>query len=102
LARSGIADSATRAALYNAFMEACASPAAKAREFDTIDGKPHAGCSEFNLVEKTDGASETNRRVAVLLLKSNRNFPIHYPCKHGDIGPCRKQKERKGERRTAG
>jgi outer membrane protein OmpA-like peptidoglycan-associated protein len=73
-----------------------------AKDFDAIDGKPFAGCSEFNLVEDTPGASARNRRVAVFLLKSNKNFPIQYPCKQGDVGVCRKQKARKGERRTPG
>lgn len=73
-----------------------------AKDFDVIDGKPHMGCCEFNLAEATTGGSEKNRRVAVFLLKSNRNFPIQYPCKQGDVGPCRKQKARKGDRRTPG
>jgi outer membrane protein OmpA-like peptidoglycan-associated protein len=92
----------TREALYLAYMEACDSPASKAKEFDSIDGNPHAGCSEFNLAQKTDGACEPNRRVTALLLKSNKNFPIQYPCKQGDISPCRKQADRKGERKHPG
>ncbi len=72
------------------------------KDFDSIDGMPYAGCSEFNLVEEAPGANERNRRVAIFQLKSNRNFPIQYPCKLGDIEACRKQKARKGQRRTAG
>lgn len=102
LGTTGTADAKTREALYLAYMESCGSPAGKAKEFDAIDGRPFAGCSEFNLVENIQGASETNRRVAVLLLKSNKNFPVQYPCKHGDIGPCQKQAARKGERKTPG
>ena len=98
----GVAGPRTREALYLAFMESCGSPASKAGAFDTIDGKAFAGCSEFNLAMNTEGPEEANRRVAVLLLKSNRNFPIQYPCKHGEIAPCRAQAGRKGDRRTAG
>lgn len=99
---SGEADAATRDSLYRAFMDACNPESFSPKDFDSIDGKPRAGCSEFNQAEKTQGACEKNRRVAVFLLKSNKNFPIAYPCKHGDVGPCRKQVARKGTRRTPG
>jgi outer membrane protein OmpA-like peptidoglycan-associated protein len=99
---TGEADEATRDALYKAFIDSCNKETLAAKDFDVIDGKAFAGCSEFNLAEKTQGACEKNRRVAVYLLKSNKNFPIQYPCKQGDIAPCQKQKGRKGERRTAG
>lgn len=102
LSQTGQADAGTREALYEAFMGTCNGEAIVAKDFDAIDGKPHAGCSEFNQAEKTEGACEANRRVAVHLLKSNRNFPIQYPCKHGDVAPCKAQRGRKGERRTAG
>ncbi len=102
MTQSGQADAATREALYDAFFAACNSEAFVGKDFDAIDGKPRAGCSEFNLVEQTQGACEKNRRVAVFLLKSNKNFPIQYPCKHGDVEPCKKQVARKGARRTAG
>ncbi|MDQ3003193.1 MAG: peptidoglycan-binding protein [Fibrobacterota bacterium] len=92
----------TREALYKAFMEESNDLALKPADFDDIGGQPHMGCSEYNLVEKTQGECETNRRVALLLLKSNKNFPITYPCKKGDIAPCVKQTERKGVRRTEG
>lgn len=102
LKADGVAGPRTREALYLAYMESCGSPASKANAFDSIDGKAFAGCSEFNLAMKTEGPEEANRRVTVLLLKSNRNFPIQYPCKQGDIAPCRAQTGRKGDRRTAG
>lgn len=102
LTQDGDAGAKTRAALYQAFMESTSSPELKAKDFDAIDGNPFSGCSEFNLVEKTEGACEANRRVAVLLLKSNKNFPIQYPCKKGDVGPCQKQAARKGERKNPG
>jgi outer membrane protein OmpA-like peptidoglycan-associated protein len=98
----GQAGASTRKALYQAFMDDCNTLSLKAKDFDVIDGKSHTGCSEFNLVEKTEGASQPNRRVAVFLLKSNKNFPINYPCKQGEIGPCKTQKAKKGERRTPG
>lgn len=102
LGETGKADEKTREALYDAFFAACNKEIFTGKDFDVIDGKPRVGCSEFNLVEQSQGACEKNRRVAVFLLKSNKNFPIAYPCKHGDIGPCRKQKDRKGARRTVG
>lgn len=102
LPADGKAGAQTRSALYQAFMDDCNGLALKAKDFDDINGSPMAGCSEFNLKEKTEGALEANRRVAVLLLKSNKNFPIAYPCAKGDVAPCKKQAARKGDRRTAG
>jgi outer membrane protein OmpA-like peptidoglycan-associated protein len=98
----GDAGPKTREALYKAFMDGCNPLELKAKEFDSIDGQPTSGCSEINQVEKNDGACEANRRVAVFLLKSNKNFPIQYPCKQGDVETCKKQAARKGERRTPG
>jgi flagellar motor protein MotB len=102
LGATGQADAATRKALYSAFMDACNTQKLGPKDFDAIDGKPHVGCSEFNRFEDTQGDCAANRRVTVALLKATKNFPIHYPCKHGDIGPCKKQAGRKGERRTKG
>lgn len=102
LAATGKADAGTREALYAAFMESCEGFKVEDKKFDSIDGGPFMGCSEYNLVKQTQGASEENRRVAVFLLKSNKNFPINYPCKKKDIGPCKQQVARKGERRTKG
>jgi outer membrane protein OmpA-like peptidoglycan-associated protein len=87
---------------HQAFMDEHNTLKLAEKDFDAIDGAAHMGCSEYNLVEKTDKANERNRRVSVFLLKSNKNFPIQYPCKHGDIGPCKAQVKAKGERRTAG
>ncbi len=87
---------------HQAFMDENNTLSLSDKDFDVIDGKPTAGCSEFNLVEQLKGASEKNRRVSVFLLKSNKNFPIQYPCKQGDIKPCQAQIGRKGDRRTPG
>jgi flagellar motor protein MotB len=102
IAQSGSADAPTRKALFKAFMGKYNAVGFKKKDFDDINGNPYAGCSEFNLAEKNTGACEANRRVGVFLLKSNKNFPITYPCAKGDIGPCKKQAARKGDRRTAG
>ena len=99
---NGNADEKTREALFQAFMDDCNELELKKKEFDDVNGSPTAGCSEFNLAEKTQGASKANRRVSVLLLKANKNFPIRYPCAKGDVGACKSQVGRKGERRTAG
>ena len=102
LAESGSVDSATRKALFKAFIGKYNGMSLAKKDFDDINGNPSTGCSEFNLAEKSAGASEVNRRVGVFLIKSNKNFPITYPCAQGSIGPCQKQVARKGERRTAG
>jgi outer membrane protein OmpA-like peptidoglycan-associated protein len=102
LAETGRNDAGLREALFKAFMDDCNALDLKKKDFDDISGEPSAGCSEFNRVENTEGASEPNRRVAVFLLKSNKNFPIAYPCKRGDVAPCRAQATRKGDRRTPG
>jgi outer membrane protein OmpA-like peptidoglycan-associated protein len=102
LAETGSMDSGTRKVLFKAFIANSNNLALAKRDFDDINGNPSAGCSEFNLADKTAGASEANRRVGVFLLKSNKNFPITYPCAQGSIGPCQKQVGRKGDRRTGG
>ena len=102
LVEDGSAGAETRKMLFTVFMDQSNNLDLKKKDFDDINGNPTAGCSEFNLMEKTEGACATNRRVAVLLLKSNKNFPIQYPCQKGSIGPCKKQVGRKGDRRTVG
>jgi hypothetical protein len=99
LAQDGNAGPDTRKALYKAFMDDCNGLELKAKDFDSIDGAPTAGCSESNPLVKTGSADEGNRRVTVLFLKSNKNFPIQYPCKKGDIGPCQAQVKRKPSER---
>lgn len=99
---TGHADAGTRKALYLAFMARGNVLELADNDFEAIAGKPYAGCSELNLVENAYGDREENRRVAVFLLKSQQAFPIQYPCKHGDVGPCKRQAARKGGRRTAG
>ncbi len=102
LAQDGATGPDTRKALYKAFMDANNDLDLKAKDFDSIDGAPTAGCSEFNPLIKTEAADQSNRRVTVLYLKANKNFPIQYPCKKGDIGPCQGQlKKKPGERRRA-
>lgn len=102
LASNGQLDTATRKAMYNSFIDKCNADPVSAKEFDSIDGKSHAGCSEFNRVLDVSGESAENRRIALFFLKSNKNFPIQYPCKQGDVAPCQKQKARKGARRRPG
>lgn len=102
LAESGGLDAGTKEKLYAAFFAEGNSEAVPAKDFDDVNGNPFAGCSEFNLAEKTQGACEKNRRVGVFLLKATKNFPINYPCAKGDIGTCKKQVAKKGDRRTAG
>ncbi len=99
---SGMACNETRKHLYTDYFADCNGAEITAKDFDDVGGNPYAGCSEFNLLEKTQGACEKNRRVGVFQLKSNKNFPINYPCAKGDIAPCKKQTGRKGDRRTPG
>ncbi len=102
LPQNGSVDAATRKALFKAFINDINGLKLDKKAFDDINGQATAGCSEFNLAKQAPGACEENRRVAVLLLKSTKNFPIRYPCAKGDIGFCKKQVARKGERRTPG
>jgi outer membrane protein OmpA-like peptidoglycan-associated protein len=102
LPETGKLEDDARKVLYQDFFDGCNGEAVPAKDFDDVNGNPFGGCSEFNLAEKTQGACGKNRRVGVFLLKSNKNFPINYPCAKGDIGMCKKQVARKGERRTAG
>ena len=102
LSATGNVDAKTREALFLAYFESAGTPGNGEKDFDAIDGKAFTGCGEFNPIGNAKGANEANRRVAVLLLKVSKNFPIHYPCKQGDTFPCRKQAGLKGERRTPG
>ncbi len=102
LTADGKAGPLTRNKLYQAYMDESNGLSLKKKDFEDINGNPTAGCSEFNLIEKAEGANPANRRVVVLFVKSNKNFPIPYPCQKGDIGPCKSQLAKKGERRTAG
>lgn len=102
LSESGTLDADTKQKLYAAFFADVNSKAVPSGDFDDVNGNPYAGCSEFNLAEKTQGACEKNRRVGVFLLKASKNFPIHYPCSKGNVSVCQKQVGKKGDRRTAG
>lgn len=51
-------DPAVWEGLYKAFMDQADTLALVAKDFDSIEGKATAGCSEFNQVEKNDGACE--------------------------------------------
>jgi hypothetical protein len=95
-------DTTTQKALFAAFFKSAESPCVSAKDFDAIDGKPFTGCSEVNLIVNTQGACEANRRVAVLLVKVSKNFPVTYPCKQGDLIPCQNQAKLQGVRRTTG
>jgi hypothetical protein len=85
-----------------AFMEENNDLALSGKDFDSIDGLPHAGCSEFNRIKDVQGECTANRRVSVLYVKSSKHFEIQYPCKAGDISACKRQVGRKGARRTKG
>lgn len=102
LPESGALDADTKQKLYEAFFSDCNPKAVPAKDFDDVNGNAFAGCSEFNLADKTQGPCEKNRRVGVFLLKATKNFPIHYPCSKGNVSVCQKQVGKKGERRTAG
>ncbi len=105
LKADGIAGPQTREALFIEFMRAVPKAqklALTPKHFDKVDGQPHMGCSEFNRVEVTEDKSEANRRVTVVLVKSSQTFPVEYPCKRGNIGPCQGQVKKAGERRTKG
>ncbi|GEM_PF-5727973 len=102
LPMTGDSDSGTRKVLYRAYMEKWNGQVLDKADFDDINGSLCAGCGEYNLFNKTQGSCAANRRVAVFLLRSSKNFPVQYPCKKGDSGPCKSQLARKGARRTSG
>lgn len=96
----GKAGPKTREALFKAFADSLHGLKLEAKVFEDIAGNPFTGCSEFNLLEDTQGALEKNRRVTVLLLKSTKKFPLNYPCKPGDVEKCKAQvKKDAGKRR---
>lgn len=102
LPADGICGTGTRESLFRAYMRACEAPALEARYFEDLDQKPYMGCGESNLFQDIPGECAENRRVTLVLLKSCKAFPNHFPCRQGDIQPCRKQAARKGARRHPG
>jgi len=87
LAVDGIAGPNTRAKLFAAYM-------AGKHDIEIDDARfmdpKHMGCGEFNPVVETEERNEDNRRVTFFLFNEGRLPRI--PCKHGDLGPCNKQK----------
>lgn len=100
LAADGKNTPASREGLFKAFIAGLNDQAFDKKLFEDMGGSPFQGCSEFNLLEDTQGALEKNRRVTVLLLKDTKKFPLNYPCKAGDHKACQAQvKKEAGKRR---
>jgi len=82
----GKAGAKTRAKLFGDYMAGKHDVDAGDDAF--MDPK-HMGCGEFNPVEDTEEPSEPNRRVTFFLFHPDRIPKL--PCKHADLGPCRRQ-----------
>lgn len=83
----GIAGPNTRKKLFGVYMSGKHDVAVDDARF--MDPK-HMGCGELNPVVETEQPNEENRRVTFFLFNEARLPRI--PCKHGDLGPCNKQK----------
>jgi outer membrane protein OmpA-like peptidoglycan-associated protein/peptidoglycan hydrolase-like protein with peptidoglycan-binding domain len=83
----GIAGPNTRKKLFAVYMAGKHDVAVDDGRF--MDPK-HMGCGELNPVVETEQPNEENRRVTFFLFNEARLPRI--PCKHGDLGPCNKQK----------
>jgi hypothetical protein len=83
----GIAGPNTRKKLFAVYMAGKHDVAVDDARF--MDPK-HMGCGELNPVVETEQPNEENRRVTFFLFNAARLPRI--PCKHGDLGPCNKQK----------
>ncbi len=82
----GVAGPNTRKKLFMAYMSGKHDIKLTADDF--LDPK-HIGCGEFNPVIQTEEANEANRRVMFYLFDAKR--PPSFPCKEGDVCPCKKQ-----------
>jgi outer membrane protein OmpA-like peptidoglycan-associated protein len=78
LPATGNIDVTSLQALFAAYFEAAESPCSTAKDFDAIDGKSFAGCSEFNLVENIQGA----RRVKMI---PNKPLNMNPPCQQSAV-----------------
>jgi len=102
LPETGKEDSATRKALFEAYMKGKHDIKIEADAFRLVAGNSWMGCAAHNRVKAGDAPAPMNRRVAFVLLRESKFFPPNFPCKDGSETPCQGQCKKKGERSKPG
>jgi uncharacterized protein (TIGR02594 family) len=102
LTESGREDSATRKAIFAAYMKGKHDIRIDASRFRKVAGHAWMGCSHFNRAMEGEAPAPENRRVAFVLLDESKYFPVHFPCPDGSEGACQGQCKKAGKRSRAG
>ena len=95
-------EATTRKALFAAYMKGKHDIKIEASRFCKVAGNPWMGCASNNQSKESKEAAPENCRVAFILIVPCKNFPVHFPCKDGNEGPCQVQCKKAGKRSGAG
>ena len=99
---SGSEDSATRKALFAAYMKGKHDIKIDASRFLKVAGHEWMGCAAHNQVKVSEDAAPENRRVAFVLINPSKHFPVNFPCQDGSEVACQGQCKKKEKRSGAG
>ncbi len=102
LPQSGREDSATRKAIFSAYMKGKHDIKIDAARFKDVAGHPWMGCAAHNRAKDGEDHAPENRRVTFMLLKDSKYFPVHFPCQDGNEAPCQTQCKKAGKRSGPG
>ncbi|MEO7958888.1 MAG: TIGR02594 family protein [Fibrobacteria bacterium] len=102
LPETGKEDSATRKALFGAYMKGKHDIKIDAGRFRKVAGNEWMGCSANNRAKEGDAPAPENRRVAFILIEESKFFPIHFPCQDGNEAGCQGQCKKAGKRSAPG
>ena len=102
LPETGKEDSATRKALFTAYMNGKHDIKIGADRFRKVAGNAWMGCGANNHAKEGEASAPENRRVAFILVPESKYFPVNFPCQDGSEGACAGQCKKAGKRSTAG
>ncbi|MEO7425615.1 MAG: TIGR02594 family protein [Fibrobacteria bacterium] len=102
LPESGKEDTATRKAIFMAYMKGKYDIKLDASRFRTVAGHSWMGCSNFNRAKEGEAPSPENRRVVFVLINESKFFPVNFPCQDGDQTACQTQCKKVGKRNVVG
>jgi outer membrane protein OmpA-like peptidoglycan-associated protein len=98
LPATGKEDSATRQAMFSAYMKGKHDIKIEASRFRQVAGNPWMGCASNNHAKEGDEPAPENRRVAFILIKESKFFPVHFPCQDASEAACQGQCKKGGKR----
>jgi outer membrane protein OmpA-like peptidoglycan-associated protein len=102
LPATGKEDSATRQAIFSAYMKGKHDIKIEASRFRQVAGNPWMGCASNNHAKEGDAPATENRRVAFILIKESKFFPVHFPCQDASEAACQGQCKKAGKRSGVG